>query len=317
MKLVINVVLLVHTTLVVSENISLVGSSYETDSIYDNDSQSERRGLLDDFSPEEDIVTVYKDLVENYDKEPSKDLGRAKLIYDELFTQDAKDWIWELKSQGIEFQNSVTKIDGKELTEEEAVAAYDYTIEPRVNTFLRSIAKLQDDPKKMFQTLRETYEPRPFPKKVRDKFKNEDDKLAASMMLDLSLSCLLQNALKKLPAYEGTVYRMEFVWNDKDAFKKFYKKGAIVRMDAFTSTTITIKAMDELKQSYPNSEVTLEIKVSKSGADISKLSAIKKQEEVLIKAGSFFKVVEMKNLNEDEDKAPKYKIELEEVPKPK
>ena len=325
MKLIFIIILLIQSTLTTSKNSSFEESTYGE--VRGEDSQSESRGL-EDFSPDKDIIQSYNDLINNYDKKPSKDLGEIKSTYKKLYDSDLeKHRISNLEDLGVISVKSgclscvtgtrkVAVVGGKELEIEEAVALFDYTWGERVNKFLRSIAKLKDDPKTIFENLTKVYQPR----QIAIKPKDEDEEFAASMMLDLALCHLMQNGLKKLLKYEGTVYRIEKVWGDKEAFKKFYKENGIIRMDAFTSTRRTDEAMKKLEQDTKSpSNVFLEIKLDKSGADISALSAYPSQEEVLVKAGAFFTVKEVKISKKKDEKSnivDIYNIILEEVPNP-
>ena len=84
----------------------------------------------------------------------------------------------------------------------------------------------------------------------------------------------------------------------------------------------TTESTDKLKQAFKlPPDVSSKIKLSNSGADIAKLAADEGQEEVLIRAGAYFKVVEVKGWNEDNPfmdpkgspyYTPSYTITLEE-----
>ena len=133
----------------------------------------------------------------------------------------------------------------------------------------------------------------------------------ASLKLDLARARLMENALKKLPKCTETVYRFEHIWQDKEAFLSFYKEQTAKKMDAFTSTTT--KAESLKFKSTP--DVSSIIEPSISAADISKLASDSTQEEVLFRAGAYFKVMEFRDLNEDNsDPKANYKIRLQEQP---
>lgn len=99
----------------------------------------------------------------------------------------------------------------------------------------------------------------------------------------------LNTALDKLPNFSGEVYRAISVDNLSDYFNDFKNiKGSTIQYDAFTSTT---KDKNVLK-SFPQ-DVLFTIK-SKSGKGIEEWSDVKKEQEVLFKAGSQFKVSKVK-----------------------
>lgn len=88
----------------------------------------------------------------------------------------------------------------------------------------------------------------------------------------------LNNALDKLPAYDGVTYRKATI---EEQFAKNYKAGMIVEERGFTSSS--------KNSSVWSGSLQFEIH-GKNGRDISKLSSSPGESEVLFKSGSRFRV---------------------------
>ena len=294
----------------------LLDKKHEKDSLLIPRGGAQSTARVKGFDPRKDIVKPYELLVDNYDQPPSANLGEFKTTYDSLYKpQIAEQWKVNMKSRGILHGEKVV-VDGAELAVEEAVAIFDYTAGERINKLLRLIAKLKNNPDELFQRLKvpATYQPRSLT--IDSVLENDNQKIAGSIMLDLALCHLMQNGLKKLPKLRATVYRLEHVWEDQQAFDNFYIENALIKFDAFTSTTRTTASREKLRKNFKEPpDVSLEIRLTNSGADISKMSAFEDQEEVLIRAGAHFKVVEKTNLNKDKaGSKPNFKIVLQEKP---
>ena len=292
----------------------LLDKKHEKESLLIPRGGQQSTARINTFDPDKDIVKPYELLVDNYDQPPLTDLGEYKKTYDDLYKpQIADQWKVNMRNRGI-LRGEKVVVDGAELAVEEAVAIFDYTAGERINKLLRLIARLKNNPGELFQRLKvpATYHPRSLT--IDSDLATDDKKIAASVMLDLALCHLMQNGLKKLPKHRATVFRLEHVWDDQQAFHNFYTENALIKFDAFTSTTRTAAGRDKLRTNFKEPpDVSLEIRLTNSGADISQMSAFEDQEEVLIRAGAHFKVMEKTNLNTAGGK-PNFKIILQEKP---
>lgn len=108
---------------------------------------------------------------------------------------------------------------------------------------------------------------------------------------------VLNNALSKLPDYEGTVFRGVKI-TDTDKFLKDYAKGGEINFNQFVSTSFS-----KTERYYGNVEYTI---LSKSGKDVSKLSFKPHEKEILFGTSTKFSVFRL------ETKENKIYITLEE-----
>lgn len=109
----------------------------------------------------------------------------------------------------------------------------------------------------------------------------------------------LDNALDKMPKYQGEVTRSIGFFGQKEQLKEFlqiHKVGEDVEYSAYTSTT-----KEEIYN--PDADILVRIK-SKSGRDISSMN--KEEQEIVYPRNSKFTVVNFK-VN-----SGKYEIEMEE-----
>jgi len=109
---------------------------------------------------------------------------------------------------------------------------------------------------------------------------------------------VLDNALGKLPNYEGNVYRGINVNTDMDSFLKDYTKGKSINFKQFMSST------SKKSETYTGN-IQYNIK-SKTGKDLSSLSFKEKEKEILFRTNTMFTVKKLDN------RAGKIYIELEE-----
>lgn len=102
--------------------------------------------------------------------------------------------------------------------------------------------------------------------------------------------------LEKSPAYEGTVYRglgfdVGGMYDNGayDSFRNLYKQGAVIETDTFTSWTKSESVLNQIhsartfldEEAEYAVEVTLRMKESFSGVDISNYAELQGQQEVL------------------------------------
>lgn len=109
----------------------------------------------------------------------------------------------------------------------------------------------------------------------------------------LGIHKLATDGMRKLPKFEGRVARAIDINRDQYVAKNGIAKGSTIRAESFYSTT---------KKRNPTFEGEVNIFIeSKTGRDISKLSAIQSEEEVLFPAGTQFRVVDMMDNEDDTD----------------
>lgn len=109
----------------------------------------------------------------------------------------------------------------------------------------------------------------------------------------LGIHKLATDGMRKLPKFEGRVARAIDINRDQYIAKNGITRGATIRAESFYSTT---------KKRNPTFEGDVHIIIeSKTGRDISQLSAIRSEEEVLFPAGTQFKVVDIMDNEEDTD----------------
>ncbi len=116
-------------------------------------------------------------------------------------------------------------------------------------------------------------------KKLREGTATKNDKIVEKV---------LNQALNKMPSYEGTVYRGIKI-SDVDGFIKRYTSGKEIDFSQFTSTSFK-----KAESYYGN--VKYEI-ISKTGKDVSALSSKPAEKEVLFKSDAKFKVINVENKN--------------------
>jgi len=100
----------------------------------------------------------------------------------------------------------------------------------------------------------------------------------------LTMKRKLNDAIKKLPKYEGVAYR--YIDELPDNVLKQYKKGAEITWDGFSSASITSKA-----ESFSDRKFIFRIH-SKSSRPIDKLSAMPQEQETLFLPGTKFKIID-------------------------
>lgn len=99
----------------------------------------------------------------------------------------------------------------------------------------------------------------------------------------------INNAIDKLPKFKGELYRGMSLPSNIDKLLEEWQKGNAIKMDSFTSTSIDNK----VSKSFGDFQIKL-ISKGKNGADISSLSGLEEEKEVLFKSGTNFKVKSIK-----------------------
>lgn len=118
-------------------------------------------------------------------------------------------------------------------------------------------------------------------------YKSINKQLWNEALDDVNYFKSLCSALNQLPVFIGTTYRKTNIPNDELAL---YKTGKIVSFKGFTSSST------DLAQTMPfRGNVTFIIH-STSGIDIQPLARLSSEREILFRAGSVFRVKEIKQL---------------------
>jgi hypothetical protein len=101
-----------------------------------------------------------------------------------------------------------------------------------------------------------------------------------------ALRRLLDKALSKAPAYEGTLFRRIQV-DDLDAFLERYKEGVTVTEDAFVSTTNSRRSFKARKG---NASFFI---TGRTGREIEQISGKPLQHEVLFRTGTRLEILQV------------------------
>ena len=123
----------------------------------------------------------------------------------------------------------------------------------------------------------------------------------------------LEEYISKAPKYEGNIYRgMHF--ND-DNFVKQLEAGKIISMNGISSWSSDKNIAQAFSEQYGAKNQVIITTKNKSGVDISKLSAIEEEKEVLHSSKSYFNIVSIDKVDISKNDRENYlwNVQVEEI----
>ncbi|MBN3949367.1 MAG: hypothetical protein HWQ38_24055 [Nostoc sp. NMS7] len=211
-------------------------------------------------------------------------------------SKSKKEPVLSLQSQpdaygGKQRQSSTTEIERKEYRGEVQKSTLDRA--------KKNLKKIPNSPPPYPEELAgvESYSSA-FYGQMNDSLRNGSDALKPNIRKIVESHIKMTNAaLENMPKYEGSVYRGAMLPNE---VLSQYKVGNTVKEKAFVSTTTNKEVASDFASTDSTVEgytpVLYEIK-SKKGVSIKDFSIIPKEDEVLFKSGSSFKVSKIEKKN--------------------